>query len=69
VDWLVKANVSEKRTVSIFRAEVSMLKDFPSCRTKIPLIPSIITSALKMETVRFSETLAFTSQSTRRLNL
>jgi hypothetical protein len=25
VDWLVEANVSEKRTVSIFRAEVTML--------------------------------------------
>jgi hypothetical protein len=24
VDWLVEANVSEKRTVSIFRAEVTM---------------------------------------------
>jgi hypothetical protein len=25
VDWLVEADVSEKRTVSIFRAEVRML--------------------------------------------
>jgi hypothetical protein len=25
VDWLVETNVSEKRTVSIFRAEVTML--------------------------------------------
>jgi hypothetical protein len=25
VDWLVEANVLEKRTVSIFRAEVTML--------------------------------------------
>jgi hypothetical protein len=25
VNWLVEANVSEKRTVSIFRAEVTML--------------------------------------------
>jgi hypothetical protein len=25
VDWLVEVNVSEKRTVSIFRAEVTML--------------------------------------------
>jgi hypothetical protein len=34
----------------------------------IPLIPSIITSALKMETAGFSKTLAFTNQSTWRLN-
>jgi hypothetical protein len=26
VDWLVEANVSEKRTISIFRAEVIMLE-------------------------------------------
>jgi hypothetical protein len=25
VEWLVEANISEKRTVSIFRAEVTML--------------------------------------------
>jgi hypothetical protein len=35
----------------------------------IPLIPSMVTSVLKMETVRFFETLASTSQYTRRLNL
>jgi hypothetical protein len=34
----------------------------------ISLYPSIVTSALKMETVRFSETLASTSQSKRRPN-
>jgi hypothetical protein len=34
----------------------------------IPLNPSMVTSALKMEAVRFSETLASTSQSTRRPN-
>jgi hypothetical protein len=78
---MVEANVSEKRTVSIFRAEVTMLRirgiieggrkeslkdHLPSYI--IPLIPSIVTSAVKMETVRFSETLASTNQSTRRLN-
>jgi hypothetical protein len=26
VDWLVEATVSDKRTVSIFRAEVTMLR-------------------------------------------
>jgi hypothetical protein len=70
VDWLVEANVSEKRTVSIFRAEVIMralsfrLPFLPLYI--IPLIPSMVTLALKMETVRFSEMLASTSQSTRR---
>jgi hypothetical protein len=34
----------------------------------ILLIPSMVTSALKMETARFSETLASTSHSTRRPN-
>jgi hypothetical protein len=34
----------------------------------IPLIPSMVTSALKMETVCFSEKLASTRQSTRRPN-
>jgi hypothetical protein len=57
VDWSVDANVSVKRIVSIFRAEVT-----------ISLIPSIVTSALKMETVGFSETKASTDQSTRRQN-
>jgi hypothetical protein len=33
-----------------------------------PLFSNIVTSALKMETVRFSETLASTSQFTRRPN-
>jgi hypothetical protein len=51
MDWLIEANVSEKRAVFIFRAEVLSLS-----------------SALKMEAARFSETLAPTSQSIRRLN-
>jgi hypothetical protein len=34
----------------------------------IPLIPNIVTSVLKIETVRFSETLASTRESARRLN-
>jgi hypothetical protein len=36
--------------------------------TEIPPLPNIATSALKMETVCFSETLASTDESTRRLN-
>jgi hypothetical protein len=39
-----------------------------SNNTKIPPLPSIATSALKMETVRFSETLVATDESTRRQN-
>jgi hypothetical protein len=50
VDWLVEANVSEKRSFHHFmKAEV-------------------ITSALKMEAARFSETLASSNQSTRRFS-
>jgi hypothetical protein len=75
---LVEANVSEKRTVSIFRDEVTMLgiRGPVALSFRLPflpsyiisLIPSNVTSALKMETVRFSETLASTNQSTRRLS-
>jgi hypothetical protein len=78
MDWLAEANVSEKHTVSTFRAEVTMLgvrgiiyggrkgnlkerADHDGVRWRMK--PG--QSALKMETVRFSETLASTSQSTR----
>jgi hypothetical protein len=50
---LVEANVSNKRAVSIFRAEV---------------LTSGLTSALKMDTARLSETLASTNQSILRSN-
>jgi hypothetical protein len=50
VDWLVEADVSEKRAVSIFRAEAMV----------------IINSALKIDTARFSETSATTNQPTGR---
>jgi hypothetical protein len=50
------------------RPDWPFLSDFPSCLPIYPLIPSMVTSALKMETVRFSETLASTSQSTWRPN-
>jgi hypothetical protein len=53
VDWLAEANVSEKRTVSIFRADSdSRYGHFNP----------------EDETVRFSETFASISQSTRRPN-
>jgi hypothetical protein len=48
------ANVSERRALSIFRAEVNSLH--------------FITSVLKMETARFSETLASATQYVRRRN-
>jgi hypothetical protein len=54
--------VFQRRTVSIFRVEVTMLGI-------IPLILSAVTSALKMETVFFSKMLASTNQSAWCLNL
>jgi hypothetical protein len=63
VDWLVEADDSEKNNVSIFRAEV-IQTSLPATIYN-PSIPSMVTSALKMKTVRFSKTLASTSQSTR----
>jgi hypothetical protein len=68
------ANVFEKHTVSVFRAEMEMLGSGgiyigleegktdgvgQSGTERLPLL-SIATSALKMETVCFSEMLAFT---------
>jgi hypothetical protein len=67
---LVEANVSEKLVVSIFMAEVFSVA-WTACE-KFELRSmrmGVFTSALQMETARFSETLASTNQSTRRLNL
>jgi hypothetical protein len=89
--WLVEANLSERRVVSIFRAEV-MSRDWEGqylysvvvgevWRKQLPLLQlyiyiyiyiyghsqsRLITSALKMEIARLSETLASTNQCTRR---
>jgi hypothetical protein len=62
VDWLVEASVSEKRAASIFRAEA-----ISSLITHL-IICNEITSALKMEAARFSETLASTKKSIRLFN-
>jgi hypothetical protein len=53
VDWLVEANLSEKRAVFTFRAKVIFISLY------------FITSVLKRETACLSETLAFANQITR----
>jgi hypothetical protein len=82
VDWLVDAKVLEKHTVFIIRAEMTMLgitlslqHDWPFFfRIPFlphyinPLIPSNVTSPLKMETVCFSKMLISTNQFTWHLN-
>jgi hypothetical protein len=72
------SNVSEKHTVSIFRAEDHHRRenlklhrvDFYGEETlhTVRLLESLHTSNPKMETVSFSETLASTDESTRRQN-
>jgi hypothetical protein len=76
VDSSVGANVSEKHTVSIFRAEAAMLEsggiytglEKGKAEGRILPFPNIANSALKMETICFSETVASTDESTRRQN-
>jgi hypothetical protein len=67
VVWLVEANVSEKRNVTIFRAEVTMLGIrgiiYGGRKER-----SLSLRLQKMEILGFAETSASTNQSTRRPN-
>jgi hypothetical protein len=51
-----------------FITRVDIVAFHPSRPMQIPLIPNITTSALKMETLYFSETLVSTYESTWRQN-
>jgi hypothetical protein len=65
--WKIEANISEKRAVSIFRLKLLASFFRLTLLPYIYIIPSeylLITSALKMETARLSETLASPNQST-----
>jgi hypothetical protein len=54
MDWLIEANLSENRAVSIFMAEM--------------MTSSHITSTLQMNTALFFKALASSNQTTRQLN-
>jgi hypothetical protein len=74
----VEVNVSEEHSVSIFRAEVAMLGsgeiyiglEEGKAKEVGPPIPIIATTALKIQTICFSETLViFTAVKTSNLTI